>query len=216
MAPTDPSAAAARATPADVPPHPPAEPLLRDAPLAVLIGPMAAGKSSVGRALAKLLGASFADLDLEIVARAGADIPALFAERGEEGFRALEEETLADLLETHSGVLSLGGGAPLRPASRDRLRAHRVVLLEIDERTASRRLRGGAGRPLLAASSDPLETWRTLRDARIPHYRALSRCQVDGGAGSPAAVARRVAAVLSALERTAAPHAAEPETEEHP
>ena len=59
MAPTDPSAAAARATPADVPPHPPAEPLLRDAPLAVLIGPMAAGKSSVGRALAKLLGASF-------------------------------------------------------------------------------------------------------------------------------------------------------------
>lgn len=164
-------------------------------PVAILIGPMAAGKTSVGRCLARRLGTTFLDLDEEIVARADAPVPQIFAERGEDGFRALEAEVLAELLEVHPGVLALGGGAPLTPVSRARLRGRPVVLLEIDERTARRRLRGGAGRPLLAGA-DPLAAWRRLWDQRAEAYRDLAVLRVDGGAGRTAAVASDIERLL--------------------
>lgn len=164
-------------------------------PRAVLIGPMAAGKTSVGRALARLWQVPFVDLDHELEERHGSSVPELFAAHGEHGFRRREADALADLLEHHGGVLSLGGGAPLAPRSAAALADHHVVLIEIDEQTAASRLRGGAGRPLLAGG-DAMVQWRTLRNARLPAYRALAVHILDGTTGTPDDLARAIAAAL--------------------
>lgn len=160
-------------------------------PLAILIGPMAAGKTSVGRALASRLGVGFVDLDALIVAEAGRSIPEIFAAQGEPAFRALEADVLARTLREHDGVLSLGGGAPVHPASAELLRGRPVVLLEVDEQVAGRRLARGAGRPMLAGE-DPLARWRELAALRGESYRDLAVCRVDSGHGSPAYVARTI------------------------
>ncbi|MDO5662747.1 MAG: shikimate kinase [Brachybacterium sp.] len=168
----------------------------RDAgPLAVLIGPMAAGKTTVGRRLAALRDVPFADLDQEIEIREGRSISAIFAADGEAAFRAAETATLRDLLATHPGVLALGGGAPIQPENQHLLQGHTVVLLEIDEATAARRLRGGAGRPMLAGR-DPVRAWRGIREQRLPIYRGLARYLVDASAGGSDATARRIDRLL--------------------
>ena len=118
-------------------------------PLAILIGPMAAGKTSVGRALASRLEVPFADLDALIVEADGRSIPEIFAADGENTFRELEAATLARALLEHPGILSLGGGAPMHPASAERLRGGPVIWLDVDEAIAARRLAHGSGRPLL-------------------------------------------------------------------
>ena len=156
---------------------------------AILIGPMAAGKTAVGRELARRLGEPFADLDALIVESAGKPIPRIFAEDGEEVFRDREARLLAEALATRSGVLALGGGAPMRPQSGALLRRCPVVLLEVDEETAGRRLRRGEGRPLLAGD-DPMQRWREISAQRMPTYRDLSRWQVASGTRPPSAVAR--------------------------
>ena len=92
-------------------------------PPAVIIGPPGSGKSTVGPALAAALGLAFRDSDDDIVARAGKPITDIFAEEGEPAFRALEEEVVATALAEHDGVLSLGGGAPITPGTRERLPA---------------------------------------------------------------------------------------------
>jgi len=163
-------------------------------PRAILIGPMAAGKTSVGRALARLWHVPFVDLDHEVEARHG-PIPEIFAAHGESGFREREADALAQLLGRHGGVLSLGGGAPLTPRSAASLAGHHVVLIEIDEHAAASRLRGGAGRPLLAGE-DPVLRWRTITAARMPAYRALAVHTVDGASSTPDALARSIAAAL--------------------
>lgn len=165
-------------------------------PRAVLIGPMAAGKTSVGRALARRWAVEFADLDDAIIERAGRSIPEIFAAGGEAAFRAAEAEALSAMLCAHRGVLSLGGGAPLAEGAATALRGHRVVLLEIDERTAAGRLHGGRGRPLLSGS-DPLGRWREISSARLPRYRELAAVSVDARHGSADHVARLIEQALA-------------------
>lgn len=164
-------------------------------PLAILIGPMAAGKTSVGKALAARLGVAFADLDALIVRAEGRSIPEIFAADGEKTFRALEADALARALDEHGGILSLGGGAPLTPASAERLRGRPVVLLEIDERIVAQRLGTGADRPMLAGE-DPLTRWRAVTSQRMEAYRDLAPYRIDAGQGSPALVARAIARIL--------------------
>lgn len=165
-------------------------------PLAILIGPMAAGKTSVGRALASRLEVPFADLDALIVDAAGCSIPEIFAAEGEARFREIEAETLARALTEHPGVLSLGGGAPLHPASRERLRGAPVIFLDIDESIAARRISHGSGRPMLQGE-DPMARWRELTVERGPVYRELAALRIDSGHGSPSRVAR---AIITALQ----------------
>lgn len=164
-------------------------------PAVILLGLMGAGKTSVGRALATRLDLPFSDLDAMIVERAGCAIPEIFEAEGEAGFRALEAEVLADALEGTEGVLALGGGAAMTPASRALLQGRPIVLLEIDEALAASRLGGGSGRPMLRGE-DPMVRWRQLAAQREPVYRELARWRVRSGPGSAAAVARTITDLL--------------------
>ena len=138
-----------------------------------LIGPMGAGKSSIGRRLAKSLALPFLDTDAEIARRHG-PIPELFAVGGEQGFRALERAVVAEALAT-DGVVALGGGAVLDPDTRRDLERCTVVLLTVSEEAVATRISGGR-RPLL---TDGIESWRRIRTERAPLYAALADLTID-------------------------------------
>lgn len=165
-------------------------------PIVILIGPMGAGKTSVGRELATRLDVDFADLDSLIVETEGRSIPEIFDAEGEDGFREIEASVLSRALREHRGVLALGGGAPMHPASRELLRGRRLVLLEVSERVAARRLGRGHGRPMLSSGGDPMGRWRELLELRGPVFRDLARWRIDAGAGSASAVARTITDTL--------------------
>jgi shikimate kinase len=114
----------------------------------VLVGAPGSGKSTVGAMLADQLGVAFRDVDAVIVERAGKPIAEIFTDDGEAAFRALEEQVTAELLEL-PGVLALGGGAVLSPATREALRGHRVVWLRIGLSQAVKRVGLDTARPLL-------------------------------------------------------------------
>lgn len=161
-------------------------------PVVILIGPMGAGKTSVGRRLARMLDLPFVDLDQRIVERAGGrSIPEIFSAEGERAFRVQEAEALADELEHGHGVLALGGGAPLDPGSQERLRGAPVALLEVEASAIAPRLRRGR-RPLLEAA-DPLQRWQEIASERLPIYRSLARWSIDTTHGSPSRHARLLA-----------------------
>jgi shikimate kinase len=138
------------------------------APVAVFVGVMGAGKSTVGTAVAAELGVPFADTDAIIEERAGKPIPEIFVDDGEPAFRALEREVVASALETFGGVLALGGGAILDEATRKLLADQTVVYLSVELTDAIKRVGLGAGRPLLAMN--PRATLKYLLDQRRPLY----------------------------------------------
>ncbi|MBO3741047.1 shikimate kinase [Actinoplanes flavus] len=138
------------------------------APVAVFVGVMGAGKSTIGAAVAAELGVPFADTDAIIEDRAGKPIPDIFVEDGEPAFRDLERRTVADALATFDGVLALGGGAILDEGTRKLLTGHTVVYLSVELADAIKRVGLGAGRPLLAIN--PRATLRHLLDQRRPLY----------------------------------------------
>jgi shikimate kinase len=114
----------------------------------VLVGAPGSGKSTVGAMLARHLGVPFRDVDAVIVQQAGRPIAEIFADDGEAAFRALEEQITGELLEL-PGVLALGGGAVLSPATRAALRGHRVVWLRIGLSQSVKRVGLDTARPLL-------------------------------------------------------------------
>ncbi|GAA1591831.1 shikimate kinase [Actinoplanes couchii] len=142
------------------------------APVAVFVGVMGAGKTTVGQAVAAELGVPFADTDLIIEARAGKPIPEIFVDEGEDTFRVMERETVASSLETFGGVLALGGGAILDEGTRKLLAAHTVVYLSVELTDAIKRVGLGAGRPLLALN--PRATLKYLLDQRRPLYQEVA------------------------------------------
>lgn len=160
-----------------------------------LIGPMAAGKSSVGRKLATTLGATFVDTDREI-ARAHGPIPELFATRGEPAFRAIEADVVAASL-VDGSIVSLGGGAPLAAATQARLAEAHVVLLMIDDRQAERRI-AGSTRPLLADGG--IDAWRRILAEREPTYRALADLEVDASRRTMSDIVAEIATWLEAKQ----------------
>jgi shikimate kinase len=100
-------------------------------PRVVLVGPMGAGKSTVADLLAARWRLPVRDTDRDVEAAAGKEIAEIFVDDGEAHFRSLERAAVLDALQTHEGVLALGGGAVLDPAVREALRAHTVVFLEV-------------------------------------------------------------------------------------
>lgn len=147
-------------------------------PRAVIIGPPGSGKSTVGPALAARLGLAFRDSDDDIVASAGKPITDIFAEEGEPAFRALEEEMVAKGLAEHEGVLSLGGGAPITPGTRERLAGHTVIFLNVGMAAGVQRAGLSAARPLLAGVN-PRATYKALLDARLPVYREVATFEIE-------------------------------------
>lgn len=141
----------------------------------VLVGPMAAGKTSVGRRVARRLGVAFIDTDKRIVAEHG-PIPALFAEHGEAHFRELERAAVAAAL-AEGGVISLGGGAVTDEGTRELLRSHPVVFLTVSADAVADRIRGG-GRPLLDGD-DPIARWTAIFDERRPWYDEVATTTFD-------------------------------------
>lgn len=150
-----------------------------------LVGMPGAGKTVVGEALAERLGVPFVDLDARIVEETGSDIPDLFAERGEAGFRALEAKALVAAGRTDPSVVSCGGGVVLEPANRIALRNTGVaVFLDVPLELLKDRVRPAAERPLIREEGD-LE--RLLAE-REPLYREFAAHVVDGS-GTPGEVA---------------------------
>ncbi|WP_138418914.1 shikimate kinase [Sinomonas gamaensis] len=167
----------------------------------VLMGPMASGKSSVGAELARLLGADFVDIDVRVTSAHG-PIPEIFADLGEEGFRDLEAQAVADVLaEEHRRglVIALGGGAVLREETRARLAGHQVVYLEVAWEDVAPRLAGSEDRPLLHGEAE--KSWRELMDRRRPVYESVATLRVRAAGGTAAQVAQTVADQLSPVQK---------------
>jgi shikimate kinase len=159
-----------------------------------LIGPMGAGKTTVGRRVADELGMHFFDLDHEIEARSGAEIGLIFELEGEAGFRRRESDLLDELSRGSDIVLSTGGGGVLDAANRQHLRERGfVIYLETTVDQQLRRLAHDRKRPLLAAP-DRRERLISLAAEREPLYREIADLVIPSvhGGGSSNAAARRM------------------------
>lgn len=141
---------------------------------------MGAGKTTVGRQLAKRLGRSFLDSDHEIVARTGVPIPTIFEIEGEEGFRRREAQTIYEVTEADNIVLATGGGVVINPENRKRLHETGwVVYLDVPPALLYERTRHDRNRPLLNVP-DPMVRLEELHAARDPLYREVAHFVVDG------------------------------------
>ena len=141
---------------------------------------MGAGKTTVGRMLAKRLGRPFLDSDHEIVERTGVPIPTIFEIEGEDGFRRRESQTIHDLTGGVDLVLATGGGVVINPENRRRLsETGWVVYLNVPPRLLYERTRHDRNRPLLHVE-DPLAKLEELHAVRDPLYRETAHIVVDG------------------------------------
>lgn len=165
-----------------------------------LVGMMGAGKSAVGRPLARALGYRFIDADDALERTAGRSIPQIFAEDGEEGFRAMETAVLDQLAQWHSLVVATGGGVVTRPANWGHLHQGVVIWLDAPEGVLLQRLQADpTPRPLLA-DPDPVARLRHLLEQRRPLY-AQADLQVSQATESAEGVATRVLEALPAILR---------------
>jgi shikimate kinase len=155
-----------------------------------LVGLPGAGKSTLGRQLARRLAKRFVDADAELEFRLGVSIPTIFEIEGEAGFRDREEATLADLTCLPDIVLSTGGGAVLRPANRLRLRENgTVIYLHAEPATLWSRIRHSRNRPLLQ-TADPLARLAELYAQRDALYRETADHVVESERGEVMRLAR--------------------------
>ena len=149
------------------------------APNLVLVGPMGAGKSSIGRRLAGRLGLRFVDADRAIEEATGASVPVIFECEGEAGFRARERALLADLCAGRDQLIATGGGAVLEAANREALRQRGfVVYLRVGIEQQLRRLARDTVRPLLAGP-DRRERLQQLAAQRGPLYEEIADLTFD-------------------------------------
>ncbi|PVX31682.1 shikimate kinase [Pasteurella langaaensis DSM 22999] len=140
-----------------------------------LVGPMGAGKSTIGRQLAQQLGMEFIDSDAEIEERAGADISWIFDLEGEEGFRKREERIINELTQKQGIVLSTGGGAVLSKDNRNYLSARGIVIyLETTVDKQFERTQRDKKRPLLQGAEDPRKVLEDLAKVRNPLYEEVA------------------------------------------
>lgn len=165
-----------------------------------LVGPMGAGKSTVGRQLAEALSYTFKDSDQEIQRRTGVDIPTIFEFEGEEGFRNRERQVIEDLVAEERIVLATGGGAILNAENRQNLAARGVVIyLHCTPEQQFSRTSRDRSRPLLQ-TEDPLARLRELMDERDPLYRQVADLVVSTERRGTASVVKEIRRRLESEE----------------
>ena len=159
-------------------------------PCVVLMGPPGSGKTTVGRALATLLGVELRDTDHAIEVQQGQSISDIFMDDGEARFRELEQAEVVSSLASHSGVLSLGGGAVMDPLTQAALAGHTVVFLEVGIADAAKRVGFDRSRPLMALN--PRAQWIRMMDARRPTYERLATFSVQTAGRAPKDIAAEI------------------------
>jgi len=163
-------------------------------PRVVLVGAMGAGKTTVAGLLGEAWQVPVRDTDADIVAGTGREISDIFVESGEDTFRELEAAAVAAAVAEHEGVLALGGGAVLRPATRDLLAGLPVVFLRVGLSDAVKRVDLGIGRPLLLGNVR--SRIKTLLDERTPIYESVATHVVETDGRTPAEVAAEIQELL--------------------
>ena len=167
-------------------------------PVAVVVGPPGAGKTTVGQALARRLGVAFHDVDAAIEAAEGRSISDIFVDDGEPVFRDLERVEVARSLAEEPGVVALGGGAVMDPLTEDALRGHVVVFLDVAIADASRRIGFDRSRPLLAVN--PRASWVAMMNQRRPTYERVASVRVDTAGKEPEAIVDELVVLLEAAQ----------------
>jgi len=168
-----------------------------------LVGPMGAGKSTIGRALASQLGMRFLDCDHEIEKKTGASIPLIFEIEGEAGFRRRETQVLEELTQETGLILATGGGAVLAEENRQLLTSRgTVVYLQAAIDVLVKRTAHDRNRPLLA-NVDRRANLTELMKVREPLYRAVADITVSSGGRPATAVARDIVKQLKDIQHNA-------------
>jgi len=158
-----------------------------------LVGPMGAGKTTIGKQVAQLLHLEFLDTDQEIEARTGAPIDWIFDIEGEEGFRVREKEIIEELSAKQGIVLATGGGAVVTPENRTFLASRGIVVyLETSIEQQLERTRKDKRRPLLQNNDDPESTLRNLHIERDAQYREIADIIVATNENSIKSVANKI------------------------
>ncbi|KAI5914202.1 shikimate kinase [Thauera sp. 2A1] len=167
----------------------------------ILIGMMGAGKTTVGKELARRRGVRFADVDHEIIARTGVSIPTIFEIEGEVGFRRRESQALDELTRESEIVIATGGGSVLDPANRALMSQRGVVVyLNVPPQILWERTRNDRNRPLLQVE-DPRARIEELHRARDPLYREVADIVIDGGRGNPGTMVRQIEKAVLMLDK---------------
>ena len=165
-------------------------------PPIILIGPPGAGKSSVGRALAKKLSLNFLDSDKVVEEKSGKSIPEIFITDGEPAFREMEKAVVIDLIENQDGVIALGGGSVMDlEVSKRLLPMANVVFLDVSISNAAPRVGFNRDRPLLLGN--PRQQWIALMEKRRSTYEALAKARVSTDNKKPVEVVEEIVKELA-------------------
>lgn len=163
-------------------------------PVVVLVGPPGAGKTSVGQLVAELRHVEFRDTDGDVERLAGKPVSEIFLDDGEATFRRWERDAVELALKEHAGVLALGGGAVLDEGTREALRGHRVVFLDVGLSDAAARVGLNRDRPMLLGNVR--SQLHQLLAERRPFYEQVASATVATDGLSPEDVAASVVALL--------------------
>ena len=165
-------------------------------PPIILIGPPGAGKTSVGKALAKKLSLNFLDSDKVVEEKSGKSIPEIFITDGEPAFREMERAAVIDLIENQDGVIALGGGSVMDlEVSKRLLPMANVVFLDVSISNAAPRVGFNRDRPLLLGN--PRQQWIALMDKRRSTYEALAKARVSTDNKKPVEVVEEIVKELA-------------------
>ena len=164
----------------------------------VLIGPPGAGKSTIGKALAKEIATEFIDSDSEIERVTGKKISDIFVEEGEAVFRKTEVEVVTALLDGFEGVIALGGGAPINPQVQEAFTGveYPFIFIDVSISQAANRIGFNKDRPLLLIN--PRQQWMNLMSERRPIYEKLASQTVNSDSQKPQEVAKLISEKLKA------------------
>jgi len=162
----------------------------------ILIGPPGAGKTSVGKALAKKLSLNFLDSDKVVEEKSGKSIPEIFITDGEPAFREMEKAVVIDLIENQDGVIALGGGSVMDlEVSKRLLPMANVVFLDVSISNAAPRVGFNRDRPLLLGN--PRQQWIALMEKRRSTYEALAKARVSTDNKKPVEVVEEIVKELA-------------------